>query len=194
MFKNKNRILECKLELDFIDGFVYFFLVAFLIFCISIDLNIFKVIIFAIVFVLGIFGVYVCRYKLKNKSFYKAFPERIDTLTEEDLKKIIWQYYKEMNYEVIKDNNDLYVKKNNNKYKLYFIIGEITSKKLKMINKEKFNIKDVKGKILITNKEFSKENLNYIRQNKLYSISRPGIIDIIIRQDKLKNKSKSKPK
>ena len=77
----------------------------------------------------------------------------------------------------------LVIEKNNNKYRVVFLLGNITKKDIDSIKRVR---KDIKGTIIINNTNLDKKIYSYIKENRLYSITKPGLINII------KNKQKDK--
>ena len=169
--KKKDNIF-IKLR-DSIDGFIFVFLIVFICLCIYFKVNTFVRILLAIVFMIGILLVYLARYKQNIKIFANnKIIQIVDNLTREELEEYIKIYYTRLGYKVNQnDKNELYIEKNNKKYIIYIFINKCDLEEIKS------NYLD--NIIVITNINFTKEQVEFIRKYKLFSISQPGLINII---------------
>lgn len=181
--KKKDNIF-IKLR-DSIDGFIFVFLIIFICLCIYFKVNTIVRIGLSIVFMLGILFVYLARYKQNAKIFANnKIIQIVDNLTREELEEYIEIYYTKLGYKVNQnDKNELYIEKNNRKYRVYFFLNKCDLEEIKS------NYLD--NIIVITNINFTKEQVEFIRKYKIFSISRPGLINIIksLRRE-IENKSK----
>ena len=169
--KKKDNIF-IKLR-DSIDGFIFVFLIAFICLCIYFKVNTIVRIGLSIVFMIGILLVYLAKYKQNSKIFANnKIIKIVNNLTQEELEKYIEIYYTKLGYEIIQnDKSELYIKKNNRKYRVYIFLNKCDLETLKS------NYLD--NIIVITNTNFTKEEIKFIRKYKIFSISRPGLINII---------------
>lgn len=170
-YKKKDNIF-IKLR-DSIDGFIFVFLIVFICLCIYFKVNTIVRIGLSIVFMLGILFVYLARYKQNIKIFANnKIIQIVDNLTREELEEYIEIYYTRLGYKVNQnDKNELYIEKNNKKYIIYIFINKCD---LETLNSNYLN-----NIIVITNTNFTKEEVEFIRKHKIFSISRPGLINII---------------
>ena len=170
-YKKKDNIF-IKLR-DSIDGFIFAFLIVFICLCIYFKINTIVRIGLSIVFMLGILFVYLARYKQNTKIFANnKIIQIVDNLTQEELEKYIEIYYTKLGYKVNQnDKDELYIEKNNKKYRIYIFINKCDLEEIKS------NYLD--NIIVITNINFTKEQVEFIRKYKVFSISRPGLINII---------------
>ena len=122
---------------------------------------------------IGILLVYLAKYKQNSKIFANnKIIKIVNNLTQEELEKYIEIYYTKLGYEIIQnDKSELYIKKNNRKYRVYIFLNKCDLETLKS------NYLD--NIIVITNTNFTKEEIKFIRKYKIFSISRPGLINII---------------
>lgn len=168
-----------------IDGFIFIFLIVFICLCIYFKVNTIVRIGLAVVFMIGILAVYLVRYKQNTKIFANnKIIQIVDSLTQEELEEYIEIYYTKLGYKVSQnDKNELYIEKNNKKYRIYIFINKCDLEEIKS------NYLD--NIIVITNTNFTKEQVEFIRKYKIFSISRPGLINIIKSLSKeIENKSK----
>ena len=158
---------------DSIDGFIFIFLIIFICLCIYFKINTIVRIGLSIVFMIGILLVYLAKYKQNNKIFANnKIIKIVDNLTQEDIEKYIEIYYTKLGYKINQnDKNEFYVEKNNRKYKVYIFLNKCD---LEILNSNYLN-----NIIVITNTNFTKEEVEFIRKHKIFSISRPGLINII---------------
>lgn len=158
---------------DSIDGFIFIFLIIFICLCIYFKVNTIVRIGLSIIFMIGILLVYLARYKQNIKIFANnKIIQIVDNLTREELEEYVEIYYTKLGYKVNQnDKNELYIEKNNKKYIIYIFINKCDLEEIKS------NYLD--NIIVITNINFTKEQVEFIRKYKLFSISRPGLINII---------------
>lgn len=169
--KKKDRVfINLK---NSIDGFIFIFLIVFICLCIYFKVNTIVRIGLAVVFMIGILAVYLVRYKQNTKIFANnKIIQIVDSLTQEELEEYIEIYYTKLGYKVSQnDKNELYIEKNNKKYRIYIFINKCDLEEIKS------NYLD--NIIVITNTNFTKEQVEFIRKYKIFSISRPGLINII---------------
>lgn len=169
--KKKDRVfINLK---NSIDGFIFIFLIVFICLCIYFKVNTIVRIGLAVVFMIGILAVYLVRYKQNTKIFANnKIIQIVDSLTREELEEYIEIYYTKLGYKVSQnDKNELYIEKNNKKYRIYIFINKCDLEEIKS------NYLD--NIIVITNTNFTKEQVEFIRKYKIFSISRPGLINII---------------
>ncbi len=194
--KEQNFIKEClEQNKKYIDKFVYVFLAIFMCICICFRLNFLQVSIISIFFSLIIFGFYLGKYKFKlNKGGYK---EKIENLTEKETLNLLRFYYEEKGYDVDFESFEPTIRKNNHTYRLFIVLEPIklNNKDLNYIIFYKEN--KIDGKVLITNKVLSKEEVKIIKQNGIYTITKEGLINIyqdylkdIEKQENIKSKEK----
>lgn len=158
---------------DSIDGFIFIFLIIFICLCIYFKVNTIVRIGLSIIFMIGILLVYLAKYKQNSKFFANnKIIQIVDNLTQEDIEKYIEIYYTKLGYKINQnDKNEFYVEKNNRKYKVYIFLNKCD---LETLNSNYLN-----NIIVITNTNFTKEEIKFIRKYKIFSISRPGLINII---------------
>lgn len=158
---------------DSIDGFIFIFLIIFICLCIYFKVNTIVRIGLSIIFMIGILLVYLAKYKQNSKFFANnKIIKIVDNLTEEELEKYMEIYYTKLGYKTSQnDKNEFYIEKNNKKYRVYIFLNKCDLETLKS--------KYLNNIIVITNKNFTKEEIEFIRKYKIFSISRPGLINII---------------
>ena len=116
------------------------------------------------------------KFKFKNNFFLKdKCLDIIDNLTIEELKKYTKIYYEKiLNYKVLNEKK-MIIEKNNHKYAVKFFINKLDFSTIKGLNKSK----NVDGLIIITNIDPDKETLDLIKKRKFFSITRPGVLNIV---------------
>lgn len=168
----------------YIDGFVYVFLTIFVLFCLYFRMNFILISIVAVIFSVFIFLVYLGKYKLRTSHFFNkdGIKDKIENLDLEEILELLSFYYKDRKYNVIFDKTKYYIEKNNHKYKIFIFLNTFSKENLHSICKAKGKFE---GKILVTNTELSKENRKIVKENKIYTITKEGLINIY--QDYIRN-------
>ena len=77
---------------------------------------------------------------------------------------------------MIENNEYLIIEKNNKKYKVIFLLGQININDLKNI---KSVTKDVSETIIINNSNINKIERRFIKEKGFFSITKPGLIEIL---------------
>lgn len=184
-FKRKNKkkynVIQ-KMNLKYIDKYIYFFLVIFIIICIAFNLNNIQMILTSIIFIALMYGAYVMKFKFKNNFLLKdKYLDIVDNLKLEELKQYTIIYYtKCLNYKFL-DEENMIIEKNNHKYAINFFIEEL---KLNTLNNMK-KYHNIDGVIIITNKDLPKEILKLIKQKNFFSLTRPGVLGMVKEVEKL---------
>lgn len=186
--KNKSSFYKKN---KYIDGFVYVFLAVFILISLYFKFNFILTSLLAIAFMIVIFLLYLFKYKLTNKYFFNNnYSNEITNITNEKALEIIEKYYTELKYKTCCQKNKMIIEKNKKKYRVVFLLNKITLKDIRLYSVKP---KGIDGTIIITNVELSKEIIKEIRKNKLYIISKPGLINIYEQIDK-KEKSQNEEK
>lgn len=161
----------------YIDSFIYIFLIIFIILCFCFNLNFLLTSLLAIAFVVVISIFYILEYRInKNLLLNSTYSERVDSLSKEQLEELIKKYYISLNYKVIENEKYLLIEKNNKKYKILFLLGQIDINELTKI---KHISKDISGVIIINNSNINELERRFIKENNFYSITKIGLIDIL---------------
>lgn len=176
--KYKEFIKEIITPFRPFDIFTYLMLVIFVVLVFTLKLNFILSVIFAIIFSIIIFFNHIFQLKFSNMLFGKKYIDEIENLDLESLKKIMKIYYQEREYKVNQEEQEIFIEKNKNRYKLIFFTTDFNIQNLKKITKGKTN----EQTIIITNKDITKEERNYIKEKKFYSISKNGLMGILKEQ------------
>lgn len=176
IFENKRKGDKKFNKRKYIDSFIYVFLIIFVILCFCFNLNFLSTSLLAIAFVVVISIFYILEYRInKNLLLNSTYSEKIDNLTKEELKEIIKKYYISLNYKVIENEKYLLIEKNNKKYKVLFLLGQININDLKNVEQNE----DISGIVVINNSSISELERKFIKENNFYSITKIGLIDIL---------------
>ena len=180
--KNKdNMILKLKNSFDW---FIILFLIAFICLCIYFKVNTFTRILLVIAFMILLLFVYLTRYDNKNR--FSKYKNLLENYTLEEIKEMLLFYYKSLDYKII-NQEEFIIEKNKNKYQVKFLLDDFNIENIKnLIEQKDKNIKEI---IFIANRNFTTEELNFIKKNKIYTITKNGLINIISNKNKL-NKNK----
>ena len=164
---------------DSIDGFIFIFLIIFICLCIYFKVNTLVRILLAIVFMIVLLLVYLTRYDNKNR--FSKYKNLLENYTLEEIKEIILSYYESLDYKII-NQEEFIIEKNKNKYQVKFLLDDFNIENIKNFNEQKD--KNIKGIIIITNRNFRTEELNFIKKNNIYTITKNGLINIILNKKK----------
>ena len=172
----KNLFNKTKKVFDGLEGFVYAFLVIFIVLCFSLRLNFVCTSLLALAFIILIFIIYVMQYKYRSKV--AGVNLDINNINEEDLTEAIKQHYKNLKYTLLEDKKgNILVERNLNKYKLLFLLNDKFS--INTLQRVKKTRKDIKSLIVITNCNLNKEQRKYIKENNIFIISKVGLTNIM---------------
>lgn len=182
--EKKNRFK--KLGKNYVDKFIYVFLILFIFLCLYFRLSFWQISIVAVLFSITIFCFYLGKYKLRTNSLINkdGIKQRIENLTEEETLNLLRFYYEEREYIVDFDSFEPVVTKNKHTYRLFIILKpiNITGKDFQYITSYK---KNVDGIIIITNQNLTKDQREKIKEKRIYTITKEGLINIY--QDFLRN-------
>ena len=165
-----------------LDFFVYLMLILFIIIVMVTKANMILTIIYAICFVTIILFLYIFKIQILDKFDKKKNLNKLKNLTNSDLKEIMINFYKTKDYKVTDGRtNSFSIQKNNNTYIVLLILNKnVLEAILKTINKKNYYI-------IITNQDFTKEERKIIKEKKIYTISKYGLLNILEENEKSNN-------
>lgn len=191
MFKRiKNKYFKNLGELPkyHLDFFIYIYLIVFICICICFKFNFIMITLLALLFMVLILATYLFKTKIKNSFFIEDYANRIDKMTMEEIKKMVKEYYENLEYNVYETSSNLVIVRNDNKYRVVFL-PKCNIKILSKIYKCSLYIK---GTVIVTNTEIDKETRRYIKDNNYYSITRSGLANILQNQEFKKKQEEKK--
>lgn len=171
-----------------LDFFVYLILILFIIIVMVTKANMLLTIIYAICFVTIILFLYIFKIQLLDKFDKKKNLNKLKNLTNSDLKEMMINFYKTKDYKVTDGRtNSFSIQKNNNIYIVLLILNKNTLEMiLKTINRKNYYI-------IVTNQDFTKEERKIIKEKKIYTISKYGLLNILEENEKSKNTNLKNP-
>ena len=160
-----------------LDKYVYVSLILFLILVVILKTNYIATCCLAIGFMIIFLLLFILQTKILKifSKEQKKYMKIIENITNEELENVIIKYYISKNYKIVNIGEKLQIMKNDNIYDVLIIKNSFDKNKIKPNKK-------VSGTIIVTNTEITKEDRKFIKKNKIYSITKQGLVNILKEQ------------